>query len=161
VPAVQAMEIVAETSGNILVTDAVLKAREQMMAGSNIAEPLGRSGAFPMLVVRMIEVGEETGQLELMLIKVAEFFENEVDMAIKALSSLIEPLMIVIVGSMVGVIIIAIYLPMFSIYDKIGIVIPFLPWYLNLIQRKLLEIKTNINTIRQLFDADSIKKLNV
>jgi type IV pilus assembly protein PilC len=120
VPAVESMAIVADTAGNFLVEEAVMRAREQMMAGANISQPLSRSGAFPTIVTRMIEVGEETGQLQLMLEKVAGFFEEEVEMAIKGLTSIIEPLMIMIVGSIIGIIIIAIYLPMFSLYDKIN-----------------------------------------
>lgn len=120
VSTVEAMDIVSETSGNMVVEEAVIAAREQVMAGSAMSETLARSGAFPVIVTRMIEVGEETGQLELMLTKVAEFFEDEVAQAIKGLTSLIEPLMIIIVGSAIGLIIISIYLPMFALYDKIG-----------------------------------------
>jgi len=119
VTAPEALEIVADTAGNVLIGEAVLKAREQIMAGSTIAEPLARSEVFPAVVVQMVEVGEETGQLEQMLAKVADFFEEEVDMAIKGLTSLIEPLMILGVGGMIGVVIIAVYLPLFSVYDKV------------------------------------------
>jgi len=131
VPAVEALQIVADTSGNVIVADAVLKAREQMLAGATINEPLARSGAFPVIVTRMIEIGEETGELELMLLKVAEFFEEEVELQIQGLTSLLEPLMIMIVGGAVGIIIIAIYLPMFSIYNKIGTGMLLTPWLIN------------------------------
>jgi type IV pilus assembly protein PilC len=117
---VQAMEIVADTAGNVLVSSAVLQARQEMLAGSTISEPLARSGAFPAIVVRMIEVGEETGRLEDMLEKIADFFEEEVDISIRGLTALVEPIMILFVGIIIGAVIIAIYLPMFSIYDKIG-----------------------------------------
>ena len=120
VPAQEALTIVAETSGNILVAEAVLKARDQMMAGSTIAEPLAQSGVFPKIVSRMIEVGEESGRLADMLVKIAEFYEEDVDLAIKGLASLIEPLMIVALGAVIGVIIIAIYLPILTIYNKIN-----------------------------------------
>lgn len=127
VPAVEALDIVADTAGNVVVSNAVQKAREQMLAGASIYEPLQRSGAFPITVTRMIQIGEETGKLELMLVKVAEFFEEEVDLQIQGLTSIIEPLMIIVVGAAVGLIILSIYLPMFSIYDKIGFVFaPFL-----------------------------------
>jgi len=129
VPAQDAMEIVADTSGNALIADAVMQARDRMLAGSTIAEPLARSGVFPTMVTRMIEVGEETGQLEHMLVKVAEFFEDEVEMAIKSLTSIIEPLMIFIVAAAVGFIIIAIYLPMFKLYDLIGTGAVFAPFF--------------------------------
>lgn len=127
VPAVEAMNIVADTSGNVIVSEAVLKAREQMLAGSSIYEPLAQSGAFPVTVTKMIQVGEETGKLELMLVKIAEFFEEEVDISIKGLTSIIEPLMIIIIGLVIGLVILSIYLPMFSIYDKVGTGIIILP----------------------------------
>jgi type IV pilus assembly protein PilC len=120
VPAQEAMEIVADTAGNSVVALAVLEARTRMLAGSNIAEPLARSGVFPSMVTRMIEVGEETGQLEHMLIKVAEFFEEEVEMAVKALVSLVEPIMILVIGICIGFIIISCYLPMFDLYNLVG-----------------------------------------
>jgi type IV pilus assembly protein PilC len=138
VPATEAMAIVAETSGNVLVADAVIKARDQMMAGSTIAEPLAQSSAFPTTVTRMIEIGEETGQLELMLVKVAEFFEEEVDLAIKSITSIIEPLMIIIVGAAIGIVILSIYLPMFGIYNKIGTGLVFIPLIANREARKAL-----------------------
>jgi type IV pilus assembly protein PilC len=120
VPAQEAMEIVADTAGNVIVANAVLEARERMLAGSNISEPLARSGAFPTIVTRMIEVGEETGQLEAMLLKIAEFYEDEVDLAIKSLTSIIEPIMILTLGLVIGFIIIACYLPIFDLYNLVG-----------------------------------------
>lgn len=120
VPAVEAMNIVADTSGNVIVSEAILEAREEMLAGSSIYEPLVRSGAFPVVVTKMIQVGEETGKLENMLVKIAEFFEEEVDLSIKGLTSIIEPLMIIIIGLTIGLIILSIYLPMFAVYDKVG-----------------------------------------
>jgi len=120
VPIQMALEIVADTAGNAVVADAVMKAREQVLRGASLAEPLARSGVFPATVVHMIAVGEKTGQIQTMLDKVAEFFEQEVDVAIKGLSSLIEPLMILGVGGAIGVVIIAVYLPIFEVYNKIG-----------------------------------------
>lgn len=120
IPAVEALEIVAETSGNVIVSGAILRAREQMLSGEKMSDTLARSGAFPPIVTRMMEVGEETGQLGDMLEKIAEFYEEDVEMSIKGLSSLIEPLMILVVGLTIGGIVISIYLPLFSIYDRIG-----------------------------------------
>lgn len=120
VSAVESLEIVAETSGNVIVSGAILQAREQMLSGERMSDTLARSGAFPPTVTRMIEVGEETGQIEQMLLKIAEFYEEDVELTIKSLSSIIEPIMILFVGSIIGAIVIAVYLPLLSIYDKIG-----------------------------------------
>ncbi len=120
VPAVEALEIVADTSGNVLVSSSVLQAREKMLAGSTIAEPLGESGAFPPMVIRMIEIGEETGQLEEMLNKIAEYYEEEVQISINGLTSIVEPLMVLMVGAIIGAIVVAIYLPLLEIYNRIG-----------------------------------------
>lgn len=120
VPAGEAMEIVADTSGNFVMAEAIRESKERLLAGSTIHEPLARSGVFPNMVVRMVEAGEETGQLETMLTKVAEHYEADVDADMKAFNSLIEPLMIVVVGLMIGAVLIACYLPMLDIYNKIG-----------------------------------------
>lgn len=120
VPAVEALDIVAETTGNVVLSSAVIEAKEEMLSGSTIASTLAESGAFPPLVTRMIEVGEETGQLQEMLDKVAEFYEDEVEISIKSLTSIIEPIMILMVGGIVGAIVIAIYLPLLEIYNRIG-----------------------------------------
>lgn len=120
VPAQEAMEIVAETSGNAIIADAVLHARQSLLAGSPIAEPLVRSGVFPLTVTRMIEVGEDTGQLPEMLLKIAEYFEQEVDRAIKGLTSIVEPLLVMAMGVIIGFIIISTYLPMFDLYNLVG-----------------------------------------
>lgn len=120
IQAVDALPIAAETAGNAIVSDALMKAQTQMLAGGTIYEPLERSGAFPIVVTKMIKIGEESGQLELMLQKVAEFFEEEVELKIKGLTSLLEPLMIIFLGSIIGIVIISCYLPMFDIYNKIG-----------------------------------------
>jgi type IV pilus assembly protein PilC len=87
--------------------------------GGTIAEPMGRHDIFPPMVEHMVSVGEESGQLESMLRKIADFYEAEVDAKVKALTALIEPLMIIVVGSVVGFIVISMYLPIFSLYDKI------------------------------------------
>lgn len=120
IQAVDALPIAAETAGNAIVSDALIRAQTQMLAGGTIHEPLERSGAFPIIVTQMIKIGEESGQLELMLQKVADFFEEEVELKIKGLTSLLEPLMIIVLGSLIGIVIISCYLPMFDIYSKIG-----------------------------------------
>jgi type IV pilus assembly protein PilC len=131
-PVARAMEIVADASGNYVVAQAIMRAREQLMAGSSIVAPLQRAAIFPPMVTHMIAVGEETGRLEEMLTKVAEFYEDEVDQQIKAMSSLIEPVMIFLVASAVGAVVITIYLPMFRLYDLIGtsamLPLPFSVW---------------------------------
>lgn len=119
IQAVDALPIAADTAGNAIVADALMKAQQQMLAGGTIYEPLERSGAFPIIVTRMIKIGEESGQLQLMLLKVAEFYEEEVDLQVKGLTSLLEPLMIIVLGAIIGVVIIACYMPMFEIYNKI------------------------------------------
>lgn len=151
VPAQDALEIVADTSGNVLIAQAVMEARDRMLSGSNIAEPLARSAVFPVMVTRMVEVGEETGQLEHMLLKVAEFFEEEVEMAIKSLTSIIEPLMILIVGAAIGFIIIAIYLPMFKLYDLIGTGMVLAP----LFSARFRELKLEVKRFRELTRDES------
>ena len=120
VPILQALEITATSSGNWVVENAVLKSRDSVREGIPIYKPLENEKVFPPMVTRMIAVGEETGDIDGMLGKIADFYESEVDAAIKALTSIMEPVMIIVVGGIVGVIIIAMYLPMFKIYDLIG-----------------------------------------
>jgi type IV pilus assembly protein PilC len=117
VPILQAIEITATSSGNWVVENALLKSRDAIREGIPIYKPLEDESVFPPLVTRMIAVGEETGDIDGMLNKIAEFYESEVDAAIKALTSIMEPLMIVVVGGIVGVIVISMYLPMFKIYE--------------------------------------------
>src|SRR5215204_3387249 len=119
VPILQAMEITATSSGNWVVERALLKGRDAIREGIALYKPLEEEPIFPPMVTHMIAVGEETGDVDGMLIKIAEFYESEVDAAVKALTSIIEPLMIVVVGSIVGFIVISMYLPMFMIYDLI------------------------------------------
>ena len=120
VPAGEAMDIVADTSGNYVLAQAIREGKDRLLAGATIHAPLAKAGVFPTMVTRMIQVGEETGQLETMLTKIAEFYEAEVDATMKAFSSLVEPLMIFAVGLMIGSIVIATYLPMFQIYNLVG-----------------------------------------
>src|SRR5215218_4223822 len=119
VPILQAIEITATSSGNWVVEKALLKSRDAIREGIPIYKPLEEEPVFPPMVTRMIAVGEETGDIDGMLTKIAEFYESEVDAAVKALTSIIEPLMIIVVGSIVGGIVISMYLPMFEIYNLI------------------------------------------
>src|ERR671920_239837 len=120
VPILQSIEITATSSGNWVVEKALLKSRDAIREGIPIYKPLQEEPVFPPMVTRMIAVGEETGDIDGMLTKIAEFYESEVDAAVKALTSIIEPLMIVVVGSIVGAIVISMYLPMFMIYELVG-----------------------------------------
>ncbi|MBI2104232.1 MAG: type II secretion system F family protein [Candidatus Omnitrophica bacterium] len=115
VPILTSLEIVAKTAGNKVVEAAVLAARASIKEGENIANPLALSQVFPTMVTRMISVGEKTGELEKMLTKIADFYENEVDAAVTALTSLIEPLVIAILGVVIGGIVVALFLPIFKI----------------------------------------------
>jgi type IV pilus assembly protein PilC len=119
VPILQSINLVGKTSGNALVEEAMNEVFASVKGGGTVAHPIEASDVFPPMVGHMISVGEETGQLEQMLTKVADFYEAEVDSKVKALTSLLEPVMIVVVGGMVGFIVISMYLPLFSLYDKI------------------------------------------
>ena len=117
---IRALEITGATSGNTLIEDALIVVRERVHQGIPIAVPLSEIAIFPPMVSQMVRVGEETGELEKMLGKIADFYEDEVDSAISTLTSIIEPLMMILVGMMVGVIIISMYLPMFKLLTLIG-----------------------------------------
>jgi type IV pilus assembly protein PilC len=119
VPILQSIQITGETSGNVVVEHAMRDMYDSVKRGGSLAAPIEANAIFPSMVGHMISVGEETGQLEHMLTKIADFYEAEVDAKVKALTSLIEPLMIVFVGGGVGFIVISMYLPIFSLYDKI------------------------------------------
>jgi type IV pilus assembly protein PilC len=119
VPILQAIEITAVSSGNWVMENALLKSRDAIREGIPIYKPLEDEPVFPPMVTRMIAVGEETGDIDGMLGKIADFYESEVDATVKALTSIIEPLMIVVVGGIVGGIIIAMYLPMFKIFELV------------------------------------------
>jgi type IV pilus assembly protein PilC len=120
VPMLQSIKLTGETAGNVVLEKAMDDVYASAKRGGSLGQPIEKNPIFPPMVGHMVSVGEETGQLEHMLGKVADFYETEVDAKIKALTSLIEPLMIVFVGGMVGFIVIAMYLPIFSLYDKIG-----------------------------------------
>ncbi|MDD5656350.1 MAG: type II secretion system F family protein [Elusimicrobia bacterium] len=120
VPILQALETVAATAGNVVIAEAVLDARESIREGGHLSDPLRKSGVFPNMVTAMISVGEETGALDTMLAKIADFYDQEVDTAIKGLTSLIEPIVIVIMGTIVGTIVAAMFLPMFGMGELAG-----------------------------------------
>jgi len=115
VPILSALEIVAKATGNKVVEQAVMASRSSIKEGENISDPLAHSKVFPAMVTRMIAVGEKTGELEKMLTKIADFYENEVDAAVTALTSLIEPLIIAVLGVVIGGIVIALFMPIFKI----------------------------------------------
>jgi type IV pilus assembly protein PilC len=119
VPILQAIQVTGETSGNAVVEAAMEDVYASVKGGGTIAAPIEQNSVFPPMVGHMVSVGEDTGQLEHMLSKIADFYEDEVDAKVKALTSLIEPLMICFVGGIVGFIVISMYLPIFSLYDKI------------------------------------------
>ena len=119
VPILQAIEITATSSGNWVVENALLKSRDAIREGIPIYKPLEDEPVFPPMVTHMIAIGEETGNVDGMLSKIADFYDSEVDATVKALTSIIEPLMIAVVGGIVGGIIIAMYLPMFKIFELI------------------------------------------
>jgi type IV pilus assembly protein PilC len=119
VPILQAIEITGKTAGNALVEKAMHGVTESVKRGGTIAAPLKDTPVFPAMVVDMIAVGEETGALDTMLTKVADFYETEVDAAVKSITSILEPAMIIVVGGMVGFIVISMYLPLFKVYDQI------------------------------------------
>ena len=119
VPMLQAIKLTGETSGNVVVEQAMEDVYESVKRGGTLAGPIEKNPIFPPLVGHMMAVGEETGQLQQMMSKVADFYEAEVDAKVKALTALIEPIMIVFVGGIVGFIVVAMYLPMFSIYEHI------------------------------------------
>ncbi|MBI4386219.1 MAG: type II secretion system F family protein [Elusimicrobia bacterium] len=120
VPIMQALETVASTAGNVVIEEAILTARDTIREGGHLNDPLRKSGIFPPMVTQMIKVGEETGALDTMLVKIADFYDQEVDTAVKGLTSLIEPLVICVMGIVIGFIVIAMFMPMFSLGDLAG-----------------------------------------
>lgn len=119
VPILQAIELSGQTAGNAVIQDAMNEVYDSVKRGGTIAAPLERHPVFPSMVSHMVSVGEESGQLETMLGKIADFYDAEVDAKVKALTSMLEPLMIMVVGGIVGFIVIAMYLPIFQLYDSI------------------------------------------
>jgi type IV pilus assembly protein PilC len=119
VPILDALEICARTSGNVIIESGIMLVRQRISEGKNMAEPLMEAAVFPDMVVQMIAVGEQTGALDQMLNKIADFYEEETDIAVAALTSALEPILMVGVGGMVGVVLVAMYLPIFSLAGNI------------------------------------------
>jgi type IV pilus assembly protein PilC len=119
VPILQALDIVGDTTGNIVLERAVYQVRESVRRGESLAKPLTEHPVFPSMVVQMMAVGEDTGALDTMLAKIAEFYDQEVEATAEALTALIEPLMIAVIGSIIGAMIIALYMPIFKVFDLI------------------------------------------
>jgi type IV pilus assembly protein PilC len=120
VPILEGLSIVSKTSGNVVIENALLKTRQSISEGRSIAEPLAETGIFPPMVVQMISVGEATGALDSMLSKIANFYDDEVDVAVDAMTALLEPVMMVFLGGVVGGMIVAMYLPIFKLASVVG-----------------------------------------
>ena len=120
VPILEGLNIVSKTAGNKTIETAILNARASIREGETIAEPLARSGIFPPMVIQMISVGESTGALDSMLSKIADFYEEEVDVAVDNLTSLLEPFLMVFLGVVIGGVVIAMYLPIFQMANAVG-----------------------------------------
>jgi type IV pilus assembly protein PilC len=120
VPMLGALDIVAATAGNVLVEEAVLKAKDAVAKGETLGEPLAATKVFPPMVTRMVSIGEKTGALEKLLMKISEFYDAEVRATVKALTSLIEPLLIGVMGALVGGIVLAIFLPIIKIQQQLS-----------------------------------------
>ncbi len=120
VPIMDALEVVARASGNKVVENAILAARTSVGEGKTLADPIGKTDVFPPMVVQMISVGEATGALDSMLIKIADFYDDEVDAAVAGLTSLLEPALMVFLGVVIGFIVIAMYLPIFKMASVVG-----------------------------------------
>jgi type IV pilus assembly protein PilC len=120
VPILDGLQITARTAGNSIIEDAIMATRKSVEEGKTISEPLGDTDVFPPMVVQMIAVGEQTGALDTMLSKIADFYEDEVDIAVAGLMKLLEPVLIAFLGVAIGGIVIAMYMPMFSLISQIG-----------------------------------------
>jgi type IV pilus assembly protein PilC len=120
VPILTSLEIVRDTSGNQVIANAIDAARSEVQQGGMISMALQKEKVFPPMAIQMISIGEETGELDGMLMKIADFYEDEVEQAVKALTSVLEPMMIVVLGGMVGTILMSMYLPLFAVFEKLG-----------------------------------------
>jgi type IV pilus assembly protein PilC len=120
VPILQALTIVKETSGNVIISNAISKVHESVKEGETITAPLEASGAFPPMVVSMVDVGEQTGAMPEMLLKIADNYDEEVDNAVSAMTSLLEPIMIVFLAVIVGSIVIAMFLPLIQMINNLS-----------------------------------------
>ena len=119
VPVMQALDVVGATTGNAVISEATKDVQASVRDGQTMSAPLVRHPIFPPMVTQMMEVGEETGQISAMLAKVADFFDHEVETATESLTAAIEPVMVVVMGALVGTMVICLYLPMFTIYQHI------------------------------------------
>jgi type IV pilus assembly protein PilC len=119
VPILDALEICAKTSGNVRIEAGIMHVRQRISEGQNMAEPLTEAKVFPEMVVQMIGVGETTGALDQMLNKIADFYEEETDIAVASMTSMLEPIMMVGIGGMVGVVLVSMYLPIFELAGNI------------------------------------------
>ena len=120
VPILQGLETVAKTAGNKVIEKAIASSRDSIKEGGRISDPLKKANIFPPMVIQMISVGEETGGLDNMLNKIADFYDTEVDTAVKGLTSMIEPLIMIVLGVVIGTIVIAMFMPMFSMGEMVG-----------------------------------------
>ncbi|MEO1373319.1 MAG: type II secretion system F family protein [Cyanobacteria bacterium J06635_10] len=120
VPILTSLEIVRDTSGNQIIANAIDSAKNEVQQGGMISFALQKENCFPPMAIQMMSIGEETGELDGMLMKVADFYEDEVEQAVKAMTSVLEPLMIVVIGGMVATILLSMYLPMFAVFEELG-----------------------------------------
>jgi type IV pilus assembly protein PilC len=120
VPILQALNITRDTAGNVVVSDAIDRVHEAVKEGESIVSPMQTSPVFPSMVISMVDVGEETGQLPEMLLKVADVYDDEVDSAVTALTSILEPIMIVVLALVVGAVVFALFLPLIKIISEMG-----------------------------------------
>jgi type IV pilus assembly protein PilC len=117
VPILQAIEITGKAAGNTVIEQAMVNVEQSVKEGQSISGPLEQSGVFPAMVTQMVSVGEETGSLDSMLSKVADFYEDEVNASVKSLTSILEPIMMIGVGGIVGLVVISMYLPIFNLMN--------------------------------------------
>jgi type IV pilus assembly protein PilC len=120
VPILASLDIVRDTAGNQVISNAIEKSKQEVQQGGMLSTALQRERVFPPLAIQMISIGEETGEIDSMMMKVADFYEDEVEQAVKALTSVLEPIMMVFLAGMVALILLSMYLPMFKIFDKLG-----------------------------------------
>ena len=120
VPILDSLEIVAKTAGNVIIEEIIYDVRGSIAEGQTIAEPLSENDVFPGMVIQMISVGEATGALDTMLGKIADFYDKEVDAAVEALTSMLEPLLMLFLGGSIGGLVVAMYLPIFSMAGAVG-----------------------------------------
>ena len=120
VPILSSLDIVRDTAGNKVIANAIEKSKYEVQQGGMLSLALQRERVFPPLAIQMISIGEETGEIDAMMMKVADFYEDEVEQAVKALTSVLEPIMMVFLAGMVAVILLAMYLPMFKVFEKLA-----------------------------------------